>query len=396
VTLRGRTIGVVFGSRSVEHEISILTACQLMPVLRQLGAAVVPLYITKGGRWLTRPDFDAVAAFREQLPEDGDPVRLDLAAGRWLAGGGSLLGRPRPLPLDALFPCTHGAFGEDGTLAGLAALARTPLVGCGPLAAALAMDKWQCKRVLAAAGLPVVPGRLVRRTGDDPADGTLQQAAAAAAAELGFPLVVKPNGGGSSIGVSRVDGPEALPAAVTVAATYDPAVLLEPAVPSAVDLNCAVKARPPRASEVERPLGAATVLSYADKYVTGGKLGGKEAAVEGMKQARRELPARIPTALRARVQELAVAAYEAVGCRGGVRVDFLGSGPDGADLVVNELNPIPGSLAFYLWEATGVPFAALVEELVTDALAPGPAVERSLPGNLLGPGALLAKGPAVS
>src|SRR5487761_66304 len=157
---QGLTVAVVFGSRSVEHEISIITACQAMPLLGQLGAKVVPLYITKQGRWITRPEFAELDAFRGRLPEEGLPVQLDLDQGRLLAGGFSRLGRPRALGVDVLFPCLHGTFGEDGTVAGLAELARLPQVGSASLASALAMDKFRSRQVFQAAGLPVLPARV--------------------------------------------------------------------------------------------------------------------------------------------------------------------------------------------------------------------------------------------
>ncbi len=397
MSLRGRTVAVVFGSRSVEHEISILTACQLMPVLAERGAAVLPVYITKDGRWLTRPEFGEVRAFQGALPHDGDPVTVDLAAGALVVGASSWRGRSRRPAVDAVFPCTHGPLGEDGTLAGLCQLARIPCVGCDPGPAALVMHKGWCKQVLAASGLPVVPGIVVGR-----AAGALGAAAdaEAAARRIGLPVVVKPVHLGSSIGVSLVASVEQLAAAVELALTYDTAAVVERAVPDAHDLNCAVKRSAPRASAVERPLGRGGILSYADKYAPGGKLGtgsiggdptaaaagGAKLADEPGKGAVRQLPADLPPAVAERVRELAVAAFDACGCAGTVRVDFLMPASDPDRLVVNELNPIPGSLAFYLWAASGIGFGELAEELVLEALARPASPQPSLPGNLLATG----------
>jgi len=388
VTLAGRTVAVVFGSRSVEHEISILTACQLMPVLAAVGAEVVPVYVTKDGAWLTRPEWSEVAAFRQRLPTDGDPVSLDLAQGRLVVGPRSWRSRPRPLKVSAVFPCTHGPLGEDGTLAGLCQLARIPCVGCGPASAALVMRKAWCKQVLAAAGLPVVPGWAVPVA---PTAAATMAEAARVAERLGFPVVVKPDSLGSSIGVTLVDGPDALGDAVELARAYDDTILVERAVIAARDLNCAVKRGVPRASEIERPLGRGGILSYADKYAPQGKLGGgsigtAEGKGAGAKAAVRELPADLGAIVRERVQRLAVAAFDACGCSGTVRVDFLQSGDDPDSVVVNELNPIPGSLAFYLWEATGVSFPVLAEELVMEAVRQRQRPDLTLPGNLLATG----------
>lgn len=379
MSLAGVRVAAVFGSMSPEHEISVITACQAMPVLRELGATVIPIYITKQGRWITDPAFGELGTFRDRLPDQGDPVSLDLAEGRFMVGASSLLGRPRELPVDVIFPLVHGGHGEDGTLAALAALARIPLAGCGTLAGALAMDKYRSKQLLRALGQPVVPARLLSRGSE----------AAQAAAELSFPLVVKPNRGGSSIGVTLVQSSETLAEAVELAFHFDSEVLLEPAVPAAQDLNCAVKTLPPRASEVERPLKGEGVLSYTDKYATGGRLAPKGGGPAGKGDGRHELPAGIPDGLRARIRALAVQSFDALGCRGTARVDFLLS--EAGELYVNEINTLPGSLGFYLWEAGGVTFPALLEELVREGTSPPPARQLALPGNLLAADEVLGK-----
>ena len=386
------TVGVVFGSRSVEHEISIITACQVMPVLQELGAEVVPLYITKSGKWLTKPSFQDLNIFRAGLPEEGEPVLLDLATGRFRAGSSARLSRPRELAIDVLFPVLHGTFGEDGTLAGLASLARVPQVGSDSLSGALAMDKLRSKELFQALGLPVLPGWAATSVGQ----------AREAAAQVGFPVVVKPNRGGSSIGVGLASDQLELDRAVEVALEFDQQLILERAVPGAVDLNCAVKRLPPRASEVERPHKGSGLLSYADKYSHQGKLGEGGMAAKsdspkaGYGDPRRELPALISPALRDEVQRLAVLAFDGLGCAGTARVDFLLSESgdpslEAGDLFLNEVNTIPGSLAFHLWEASGVTFAALLEELVRGALAGSLPRRVSLAGNLLAAHQLLGK-----
>ncbi len=370
MSLAGLRVGVIFGSRSPEHEISIITACQVMPVLRGLGAVVLPLYLTKDGRLLTDPSFAELSTFRRQLPQEGAEVAVVLGTGRLRTSGAGILGRGRELPLDLLFPLVHGSHGEDGTLAALADLLRLPQVGSGTMGAALAMDKYRSKQLLAAVGIPVVPGRLVGAPGG------------ATGAEL--PVVVKPNRSGSSIGVSLVEERAGLAPAVELALQFDSEVIVEPAVPGAEDLNCAVKRRGERASEVERPRKQRGLLSYQDKYAGGPKGGAK-----GKADPRRELPAAISAELRSKVRELAVLAFDALNLGGTARVDFLLS--DAGDLFVNEVNTIPGSLAFYLWEASGVGFAALLEELVKEAMELGPGGDPSLPGNLLAEGQLLGK-----
>lgn len=380
MSLKGLTLVPVFGSRSVEHEISIITACQAMAVLQELGAELVPVYITKQGSWLSHPSFSELSTFRKQLPTEGDPVLLDLEAGQLRLGRGSVFGRGRGLSGAILFPLLHGTFGEDGNLAGLAAMGRLRQVGSGTLAAALAMDKLRSKAVLAAAGLPVVPFRAARGG----------EAARLALGELGLPLVVKPNRGGSSVGISLVQDPSDFERAVELALSYDQELVLERALSGAEDLNCAVRLRSPRCSAVERPIKEADLLSYRDKYVgpsKGRPPGG--AAKGGAKDSRRELPARIPEAEAKEVQRLARIAFDALGCAGTARVDCLRS--DEGELYVNEVNTLPGSLAAHLWAASGVSFPALLEELVREAADAAEERALSLPQNLLARDQLLGK-----
>lgn len=372
-------VAVVFGSMSPEHEISVITACQAMPVLAELGATVIPIYITKQGSWITDPSFTELQPFRQRLPESGDQLSLDLGAGRFRIGSSSLLGRPHELEVDVIFPMLHGGHGEDGTLAALAAVARIPQAGSGILAGALAMDKFRSKQLFKALDLPVVPAWLART----PAEAWNLEA------QAGYPLVVKPNRSGSSIGVTLVQSEEALRAAVELAFSVDSEVVVERAVLGAQDLNCAAKVASPRASEVERPVKGEGVLSYEDKYVGGPDQKAAVGSGKAKVDSRRELPANIPAELRSRCQELAVEAFDALGCRGAARVDFLYS--DAGELFVNEVNTLPGSLGFYLWEASGINFPSLLEELVREGLASGPPHPLSLPGNLLAAGELLGK-----
>lgn len=247
------------------------------------------------------------------------------------------------------------------------------------------MDKYLSKKVFEACGLPVVAGRTSNSL----------EGAREAASGFGYPLVVKPNRSGSSIGVSLVNGDDELQDAMELALSFDVEMVLEPAVRGASDLNCAVKRSAPRASEVERPVRASGFLSYRDKYVTKSGLTGSGLPTDGAKSAHpqsgRELPAEIPAATRAEVQRLAQAAFDVLGCAGSARVDFLLS--DTGELFLNEINTIPGSLAFYLWEASGVSFAALLEELVTEALNTSDPRQLVFADNLLAANQLLGKAP---
>jgi D-alanine-D-alanine ligase len=290
--------------------------------------------------------------------------------------------------VDVIYPCLHGTLGEDGTLAALADVARLPQVGSPTLASSLAMDKYRSKKFFEACGLPVVAGRTTSTL-----EGALE-----AASGFGYPLVVKPNRSGSSIGVSLVEEEGELREAMGTALSFDTDIVVEPAVRGASDLNCAVKRGHPRASEVERPLRASGFLSYRDKYVTKTGVTGSQPAApaagaskSAYPDPRRELPAQIPAATREEVQRLAVAAFDALGCAGSARVDLLLS--DAGELFLNEVNTIPGSLAFYLWEASGISFPALLEELVTEALTRTETRQLVMAENLLAANQLLGKAP---
>jgi D-alanine-D-alanine ligase len=295
-------------------------------------------------------------------------VRLD-------AGGLSLFRRGGAPEVDVVFPAVHGTHGEDGTLQGLLELADLPYVGAGVAGAAVGMDKILMKAAFQAAGLPVVEGRSYTRSvyQRDP-DAVLDDVEA----RIGYPAFVKPAVLGSSIGVARVDHRDDLRFALEVASAYGRRLLVERALVPVTEVNCAVLGNDdPIASVCEQPVPAEGVLSYADKYLSGGK-GRVEADGEGTPPApagkqgqtganRRLIPAPISDELTARIQGLAIEAFRATDCAGIARVDFLVS-PDEQHVYVNEINTMPGSLSFYLWEPSGVPFTELVDRLVALAL----------------------------
>ncbi len=362
---RSLKVGVAFGGRSVEHDVSIITGLQALDVLSEHHTPT-PVYIARSGRWYTG---DALRDLSVYPGDGGDPdaeeINFDLHNGRLLraapSGGSLLRGRraggrgEQAIELDAMVLATHGTQGEDGCLQGALELAQIPYVGPPVGAAAAAMDKITTKALLAQAGLPALAHLALRREAWETDRAACIERATQT---FPFPLYVKPASLGSSVGVSRCSEQSALSEALELAFELDRSCLIEPSVEDGIEVNCAVIGRPgvePRASVCEQPVAAAEFLSFQDKYLSGAK-------ASGMKGAQRLIPAPISEPLTAQVQDLAKQAFSAFGCAGVTRVDFL---IDSAERVyVNELNTIPGSFSFYLWEPAGLPFAQLMDDLL--------------------------------
>ena len=363
-------MGVAFGGRSVEHDVSIITGLQAVAVLEERHAPI-PIYIARSGRWYTGEALRELSVYQR---DGGDPqaeeVNFDLHNGRLLpvAGGGGSLLRPRraagrasqSIELDVVVLATHGTQGEDGCLQGALELARLPYVGPPVGAAAAAMDKVMTKAVLAQAGLPALGHVALRR---EEWDLQKRHAPPRARGVFDFPVYAKPASLGSSVGVRRCKDEAELLDALELCFELDRVCLLEPAVEGGIEVNCAVIGRPgvePRASVCEQPVAAEDFLSFEDKYMSGAKQ-------EGMKGAQRLIPAPLPEELTAQVQDLAKRAFTAFGCAGVTRVDFLIDSQQ--RVYINELNTIPGSFSFYLWEPAALPFADLMDELIDFAVA---------------------------
>ncbi len=351
-------VAVVFGSRSVEHDVSVITAVQAMGALREAGYEVLPVYITKEGRWLVGEGLAEIGVFREGRWEG---VGREGFIPPWPAGGllvkGSF-GRWRLEPVDAVLPACHGTFGEDGTLQGLLELADLPYVGSGVVGSALGMDKVAMKAVFRAAGLPVGPYRAFsvwewRKRGEELVKELVS--------DLGFPLFVKPANLGSSVGIAKATDEASLAFGVEVAARYSGKVIVEKAFQGFREVNCSVLGtEEPLPSPLEEPVPWDEFLSFEDKYLRG-------RPEEGMKGQRRIIPAPVGEELTLKIQAMAVRAFKAVDAAGVARVDFF-CRPETGEVYVNEINTIPGSLSFYLWREAGIPFPELVKRLVDLAL----------------------------
>lgn len=357
-------VGVVFGGRSVEHDVSVITAHQVMEVLGRTHE-VVPIYITKEGRWLSSRALNDIAIYKTGRAENvGDDAAL-LPAGAGLQVGGGKLRGPRTISLDCVVPAVHGTYGEDGTLQGLLELADIPYTGSGVLTSALGMDKVAMKAVFKSCGLPIVPDIVI----ETPELDDLELACDKAEGAIGYPAFVKPTRLGSSVGIGKATDRGSLTDALDVARRYDRRVLVEKAMEDCIEINCAVIGAPgkaPRASVCEQPVAWEEFLSFSDKYMRGTK-GSTNAKQAGMASQERRIPAPISDELTAKVQGNALGAFAAIGAAGVARIDSFVNEATG-DMWVMEINTTPGSFSFYLWERSGLGFAALMEELLVIAL----------------------------
>jgi D-alanine-D-alanine ligase len=355
-----KTVGVVFGSRTVEHDVSIVTAQQVMQALHPTKYEVVPIYITRDGRWLTGPGLRDLKTFKaDNIQEMMGMKEVVLSPatqhhGLIVAPVSGLFGRSKLIKLDVVFPVVHGTHGEDGTLQGLCELADIPYVGAGVMASAITRDKIMLKTVLAQNGIPVLKHLAFARhewiSTPDTIIARIKQ-------ELGYPVFVKPASLGSSIGVARASNPDEARNYINIAANFDRRILVEAEAQDAIEINCAVMGNHDmRASVLEQPITWQEFLTYEEKYM-------RSEGATGMKGAERKIPAPISDDLTQKIKDLAVKAFRAVDGRGTARVDFLVK-EDSGDIYLNEINTMPGSLAFYLWQEDTMTPADVVDELI--------------------------------
>ncbi|WP_374763088.1 D-alanine--D-alanine ligase [Yunchengibacter salinarum] len=380
-----QVIAVLFGGRSVEHDVSILTGLQFLEALDPERYSGLPVYIDPLGHWWT----GAPLLRRSQYPIKADDpprglqrVRPDLArpAGsrpRLVATRKGLFGtRETLLPFDLAVPALHGSNGEDGTLQGLLDFADIPYAGCRTLAAAATMDKAFFKSICRDGGLTVLPDLVVDRPehGQFLDPDTVAQTLSDALGADPYPLIVKPCNLGSSVGVQRATDRDGLMAALTGVFRLDGRALVEPCVTSLVEYNVAVRRAPDGrvlTSAIERPLAKGDVLDFANKYRAGGDAGGPKldgAESEGMASLNRELdPESLSDAQARQIRETAESLFDGLDLAGSVRVDFLADA-DSGDLWLNEVNTCPGSFAYFLWEAaeTRTSFLDLTHDLIRE------------------------------
>lgn len=351
-------LGILFGGRSGEHEVSLQSAASVLKALDPTKYEVMPIAITKKGGWLLGPPLKGNSTPElTAVLEHGNPViALPDAAGPRLVllNSGAPSGPDISPGIDVIFPVLHGTFGEDGTVQGLLELAGIPYVGAGVLASAVGMDKDVMKRLFRDAGLPVVPGQVVLRSEWEHEPVRIE---ALIQRKIGYPAFVKPANLGSSVGISKVHRRQELRPALELSAQYDRKVIVEKGL-DAREIECAVLGNDrPEASLPGEIVPVNEFYDYDAKYIR-----------EGSKLI---IPAKLGTRPTRQVRQFAIRAFKAIDCAGMARVDFLMDTKTGK-MYVNEINTIPGftSISMYpkLWEATGVPYAELLDRLIELAL----------------------------
>lgn len=357
-------IGVFFGGRSTEHEISVISASQAMHAIDRENYNVTPIYITKKGVWYTGEALFDVANYRDidALLKQCEQVYMKPIYGDYnlYKEHKSMFKTDVLVHLDVVLPVLHGTNGEDGTFEGVLETIGIPFAGCNTLASANGMDKITMKMILREAGVPVVD--YVWFT-DKQWFSQRDELIARIEDKIGYPVIVKPANLGSSVGIGKAANREELVEKVDAAEVYSTRIIVEDLVEDLQEINCSVlgDCDDYRMSVLEEPIKTGDFLSYEDKYMGGHK------GANGMQASSKRIPAELPEDETKRIQHLAGETFRVLSCHGVARVDVIVDRKT-RDIYVNEINTIPGSLSFYLWEASGIPFTELMHRLVQLAL----------------------------
>ena len=367
---------MIFGGQSPEHEVSVITALQVIAALDRKQYSPIPIYISKDGSWFTGTELLTLDAFKDlkTLPEKAARVHLQKTEKDGVAlvsnAPKTWFGKkPLSISLDMMFIALHGGEGENGGVQGICETYGIPYCGSGVLSSSLGMDKVISKMVCRDQDIPIVSYVAFR---EHEWAGAEEHYLDQCESTIGYPLIVKPARLGSSIGIALAKDRKELDAAIEDALRYDEKVVVEYAVPHLREINCSVlgDVREARASVLEEPLTGEELLSFQEKYMrnagaAGSKGGGSKqgASQAGMASLDRVIPAPLPQGKTDEIQALAVRVFQLFECAGVARIDFL-MNSETEEVYFNEINTIPGSFSFYLWEPSGIPFPELVDELI--------------------------------
>ena len=358
-------VAMVFGGKSVEHEVSVISGIQAVMNMDTDKYEVIPVYMTKKNDMYVGEDIGRIESYKDIdgllkrsqrviMMNEGDRVVLRQYPFK-------KFGKNYSQEIDVVFPVVHGTNVEDGALQGYFKTLGVPFVGCDVTASAVGMDKYIMKAILKESDVPVLDAKVFTLSDYAEIDAMI----AAIESAIGYPVIVKPVNLGSSVGISVAKDRVELTRSIDDAYRYATKVLVEHAISNLREINCAVLGDENEAvaSECEEPLHTKDILSYEDKYVSNAKGSGSK----GMASVSRKIPAELTPEKRGEVRELAVRAFQALGCNGVSRIDFM-IDEDNGKLYFNEINTIPGSLAFYLWEPVGVPYKELLDRMIGLAL----------------------------
>lgn len=360
-----KNIGVFFGSRNTEHDISVITASMIISGLRGIDLNPIPVYIDKDGKWLVGEELGSLRHFTD--PDDKTlqnkkfaEYYLDLenSVGRILLRKKGLTGKT--IEIELAFPALHGAYGEDGTIQGLFEMFDIPYVGCDVPSSAIAMDKAFTKQFYIANNFPTTKFVVFNKTDWENDSKTIVKQIQ----ELHWPVFVKPVHGGSSIGISKIKDKlsKDLVNKIDVAFYYDDKVLVEEGVENLMDVTCCVIGNEePTASKLQESVFSTDLFDFEEKYLKdgGGQLGNSEKAIQ--------IPARLDDKTTLDIQEMSKHIYKSLGCKGIARIDYLYD-KKAKELYANEINPLPGTLYHHLWKESGLGLPELLQKLINYAV----------------------------
>jgi D-alanine-D-alanine ligase len=367
-------VAMMFGGKTVEHEVSVISGIQALKAMDTDKYEVIPVYMTKENDMYTGADVGRIESYRDIpallkrsqrviMVNDGGRVQL-------VPYPAKMFGGQKPIAIDIAFPVVHGTNVEDGALQGYLKTVGIPFVGPDVTSSAISMDKFITKAVLKEAGVPVLDARVYTMADYEYPEKIAEDIEKT----FGYPVIIKPVNLGSSVGIGVAKSRDELIDAIDDAFRYAARVMAEHAISKLREINCSVLGdeNEALASECEEPLTSGEILSYEDKYVNsggkkGGSKGGSGSKGAGMANLSRKIPAELSPEKREEIRELAVKSFKALGCCGVSRIDFM-IDEDEDRLYFNEINPIPGSLSFYLWEPVGVPYKELLDRMIQLAL----------------------------
>jgi len=359
-------VGVMFGGRSVEHEVSIVTGHQVIENIDRLKYNVIPIYVSKEGDWYTGDELLDIKNFKDikQLLLKVKKVFLPPVPSMrnlyfYPLKGGFFKKEAEFIGVDVIFPAFHGMHGEDGTIQGLFELANIPYVGSGVTGSAVGMDKIIMKDIFKANGIPTVKYTwFLRKDYEKDREAVVNKIEG----EVNYPMFIKPANLGSSIGISKAKDREGLINAIEVAIMYDRKVIVEEGVLGPIEINCSCLGMDDdlSTSVCEQPVTWQEFLSYEDKYLSGDSR-------KGMKSSTRNIPAPLPDDKAEEIKELTAKVFRVLDCSGVARVDFLVE-KESMKVYVNEINTLPGSISYYLWDYVGIDFKNLIHKLIGFAL----------------------------